>query len=186
MSTKDQWDLLRGGDQSALASIYQDTIDNLIDYGCRFAKDKQLVEDAIHDTFISIWKNRSTISTTTNPLAYLMLSLKRNIFRKVNKLKIVDGESEITELNFQAELTVEESMIRNEEENSNSKRLKEAYSGLSKRQKEAIYLKFYQNKSYEEVSDLLEMNYQSTRNLIFRAITSLRKTMSFLIILIWI
>lgn len=47
---------------------------------------------------------------------------------------------------------------------------------LSPRQKEAIYLKFVSNLSYEEISKVMQMNYQSARNLVFRGLEKLRQS----------
>ncbi len=46
---------------------------------------------------------------------------------------------------------------------------------LSARQREIIYLRFYHNMSYEEISDVMQINYQVCRNLLSQAIKSLRK-----------
>ena len=48
---------------------------------------------------------------------------------------------------------------------------------LSHRQKEIIYLKFYQNLSYDEVSSIMNINYQAARNLLYQAIKALKKIM---------
>jgi RNA polymerase sigma-70 factor (ECF subfamily) len=49
-----------------------------------------------------------------------------------------------------------------------------ALERLSSRQKEIIYLKYYQNLSYEEVSEIMNINYQVARNLLYQAIKSLK------------
>ena len=46
---------------------------------------------------------------------------------------------------------------------------------LSDRQREAIYLRYVSGLSYEELSEVLQLNYQSARNLIHRGIEKLRK-----------
>jgi RNA polymerase sigma factor (sigma-70 family) len=50
-----------------------------------------------------------------------------------------------------------------------------ALSQLSSRQKEAIFLKYNFGLDYEEVSKVLNINYQSARNLIHRGISRIRK-----------
>jgi RNA polymerase sigma-70 factor (ECF subfamily) len=54
----------------------------------------------------------------------------------------------------------------------------QAIDQLSNRQKEIIYLKFYQNLSYEEVSEIMNINYQVARNLLHQAIKAMRKILS--------
>ncbi len=62
-----------------------------------------------------------------------------------------------------------------EQENAEKKqRVLDALGRLSNRQKEIIYLKYYQNLSYEEVSEIMNINYQAARNLLYQAIKSLK------------
>jgi RNA polymerase sigma-70 factor (ECF subfamily) len=53
-----------------------------------------------------------------------------------------------------------------------------AINQLSNRQKEIVYLKLYQQLSYEEVSEIMQINYQAARNLFYQAIKSLRELLS--------
>jgi len=50
-----------------------------------------------------------------------------------------------------------------------------AMKELSARQKEIIYLKLHQNLSYEEVSEIMNINYQAARNLVYQSIKVLKK-----------
>jgi RNA polymerase sigma factor (sigma-70 family) len=59
--------------------------------------------------------------------------------------------------------------------------LLEALSKLSPRQKEVVYLKFYENLSYHEITELTSLNYQSVRNYIHQAIQALRRKRNLLI-----
>ncbi|MNE93296.1 RNA polymerase sigma factor [compost metagenome] len=45
---------------------------------------------------------------------------------------------------------------------------------LTNRQREAIFLRFYEDLSYEEIAELLEMNLGGTYKLIYRALDRLR------------
>jgi RNA polymerase sigma factor (sigma-70 family) len=79
---------------------------------------------------------------------------------------------------FTHDLNIEFSpeMILIEEEESYFKRaiVKDALNDLTKRQREVIYLKFYQELSYAEISEIMDMKYQSVLNLFQRALIKLR------------
>lgn len=53
--------------------------------------------------------------------------------------------------------------------------LRDALNALAPRQKEAIYLRFFEGLNYNEISGIMELNYQSARNLIHRAVEQVRK-----------
>ena len=63
----------------------------------------------------------------------------------------------------------------NELDDEKRRLLSEAMLSLTERQKEAIYLRFNRGLEYEEISFLLNLNYQSSRALINRAIEKLRE-----------
>ena len=69
---------------------------------------------------------------------------------------------------------MEEIIVQDETEKLKHNQLKNAVNKLTDRQREALYLKYTQNMDYEQVGQVLEMNYQSCRNLIYRALTELR------------
>lgn len=62
----------------------------------------------------------------------------------------------------------------NDEEWMQKKKLQKAIEQLSSRQKEAIYLRFIRDLSYEEIGEVLGINYQSSKNLISRTLVKLR------------
>ena len=48
---------------------------------------------------------------------------------------------------------------------------------LSQRQKEAIFLRYFDDLEYEEIASIMSINYQSVHNLIHRAIKILRENL---------
>ena len=51
-----------------------------------------------------------------------------------------------------------------------------AFTILSERQREAIYLKFYQNMSFEEIALMMDISPRAVYKLIYRAIEVLQKS----------
>src|SRR5690625_7520840 len=52
--------------------------------------------------------------------------------------------------------------------------LRDALDLLPERQKEVLFLKYYNGMSYDEIEEILAINYQSIRNHIYRALQKLR------------
>ena len=65
--------------------------------------------------------------------------------------------------------------VDNDEEWMQKKKLEKAIKLLSSRQKEAIYLRFIRDLSYEEIGEVLGINYQSSKNLVSRTLIKLRE-----------
>jgi DNA-directed RNA polymerase specialized sigma24 family protein len=66
-------------------------------------------------------------------------------------------------------------LIHGQENEDKTKQVIEALDKLPPRQKEVIYLKIYKGLSYEEVSQVMEINYQVVRNLLCQALKTFRK-----------
>lgn len=167
MSTSDGllWKELKEGNKQALEKIYQSEVDYLYNYCRRLCPDSELIEDAIQELFIELWDRRSGLGMTDQIRPYLLTSARRKVIYLLKKKgKIVHEVDEA--LAFQTDEAVDAPIIQTENQKQQAHLLNAAMNNLSKRQREAIYLKFYNECSYEEICDIMQVNYQSARNLI--------------------
>jgi RNA polymerase sigma-70 factor (ECF subfamily) len=79
---------------------------------------------------------------------------------------------------------VEDIMIHDEVDKDKKAKLQEAFKVLSSRQREAIFLKYYQEMSYEQICEVMDINYQSVRNLISKGIIELKRIIGLIIMLL--
>ncbi len=171
------WENFLCGDDEAYTYIYREYSQALYAYGMHFTSDKGLVEDCIQDVFIKIFQNRRHLQSTDNIKLYLFIALKNklfNIFRKDIKYSQIDSLEPV----FAAEYTIEDEIIENEREQFLNEKMIRMLEVLSPRQKEIIYYRFVKGLSYEEICQIMDMNYQSTQNLIQRSLKKLRTTFS--------
>lgn len=144
----------------------------------KFVADESLVKDCIQDLFVKLHNNRASISSTTNPKFYLLFSLKNMILDTIAKNKRLTYVSP-EDLPFIATYHYSNDQDETEYEEEIKEKFKQVMNLLNPRQKEAIYLRFQLGLSYEEISQLLQINYQSARNLIHRSISKIRENMDF-------
>lgn len=182
-SDKEWWAALKAREEDALAHIYSTHIDDLLQYGHRFSQDSLLVEDCMQDLFVQLWKKRGTLGDTTSIRAYLFVALRRSIIRAVKKKLKQNSNRTPEDYDFQAELAIEEMIIAREVSEEQSAQLARAFEELSKRQREVLYLKFYQEIEYEDICEIMDIGYQSVRNLVSGAISKLRTYLELLILL---
>ena len=166
------------GDHFALAQLMELYVDTLYNYGIRFSEDHTMVEDCIQNLFISIWQRRDFLSTPLNIKSYLFSSLRRMIHRKARLVKKVSviSLSNNDSPGFDFELSIEHSLIQKEESKIMTNKLKYLITALPKRQKEIIYLKFFENLNREEIADIMQISPQAVSNLLQKALKNLRST----------
>jgi RNA polymerase sigma factor (sigma-70 family) len=169
------WSRFLKGDNHVLSLIYLQHSNSLFDYGCRFTIDKELVKDCIQEVFCSLMRTRNNLSETDNVRLYLLKSLKRRIIRELKKTdhqpRLLNDQDYPFDLRWSENLDDQLSELDEEKR----LRLADAMQSLTDRQKEAIYLRFNRGLEYEEISFLLNLNYQSSRALIHRAVEKLRE-----------
>lgn len=166
---------LQQHNEQALATLMRSHYDALFNYGNRFTKDNELIKDAIQEVFISLWQRRETATSILSLRYYLLGAVKNKVLKAVqkntreNKLPAANEQYD-----FEAELPVEKNMEKQLAE-ENSLKLKTVMANLSARQKEIIYLKFYQQLDHGQIAGLMSISQQSVYNLLYESIQKLKK-----------
>lgn len=175
VSDVDLWNKFRKGDRHAFALIYKIHIAELLSYGYRVTSNQQLIKDSIHDLFLHIWLHRGNLSETTSIKYYLFRSLRNRILQNLDIApEFASQPNDFTLDGILSEISWEEELIQEETQTSQMQRLRKAIERLPKRQQEAIQLRYFHSFGLDEISTMMEMNNQSVRNLLHRAITHLR------------
>ncbi len=172
------WADLRKGSGTAFTSLYNRYFPELCRYGTRISGDKELIEDSIQDLFVEIWKTRRSLPVVHSVKYYLFVWLKRKIVKKlIEQRKVPVVSNVLEEYTFEIVFSPESTLIAEQFSEEQQRSLLHALNQLTRRQKEAITLRFYDGFSYEEIATLLSMNTKSVRNIIYRAMLILRKNM---------
>lgn len=179
------WIQFKGGDDKAFAYLYKEYFHSLYNYGTKFTVDKELVKDSIHDLFINLRKYRSTLTSFTpdesndaDPVKfYLYRSFRRILAGKLSESHPALLTGDIPDnYHFQVTISFEENLIISESRNWRINQLNKSLKKLPSRQKEAVYLRFYEGYSFQQIAELMgSNNIKSTRSLIYKALDNLRK-----------
>jgi RNA polymerase sigma factor (sigma-70 family) len=171
------WKACQKGDSKAFSELYELLIQDLLRYGHRVTSDHQLIRDSIQDLFLHLWRRRETLTDTDSVKFYLYRSLRNRIMR--NLPRTISPPADMTT----AEFPIETLWIEHESAEIQIERLRKALTSLPRRQQEAIQLRYYHDFTPEEIGAIMEINTQSVRNLLHRAILHLREALVFFLIL---
>lgn len=175
-----RWLAFQTGDKDALAYFFNTFIRNLYNYGLKFTQDEDVIEDTIQDLFICLWTTRKRLSMPVSARNYLLKAFRNLLFRKLSRLrKMSKFESEY--IFFDVELSAEANHIDIEQQLIRDRRLENAIHQLPHRQKEAIYLRFYENASYEKIAEVMDTTVRASYKNVFRALCYLRETLVIMI-----
>jgi RNA polymerase sigma factor (sigma-70 family) len=169
------WNQLRLGDEEAFSSLFERYYSTLVNYGKTLMTGEDRVKDCVQDVFVDIWTYRYKLNEAIVVKAYLLSSVRKRIARLYHREHIFSNIKNIDSLEFLFDFSIEDRLIAEETTTKKVEQLNKSINQLSDRQKEAIYLRYHQGLSVEQVAEVLNLNYQSTKNLLHRAILQLRK-----------
>lgn len=169
----DLWNAFKTGDREAFGEIFRRHYPLLLQYGSKICTDNTVVEDCIQELFTELWQNKP-VSEIQSVKAYLLVAVKYKIFKTYRNHPAIKSFEEASD-NTPFEISHENFLVANEDDRQKAMLIINALKDLPARQKEIIYLKIYQNLRYEEISEVMGINYQASRNLFSQALKSLRK-----------
>lgn len=171
------WKELVEGNDHALGQLMHCHFKALLNYGFKFVKDEAFVKDCIQEVFIDLWHSRERVTEPTHVKAYLLVSIRRKIARNRRTMRL-PGDPLHDDYAFSIEFSSEWWMIRDETLARKAQVVSEMLAALPVRQREVIYLKYYQELSREEISAMLNITPQTVSNLLQMAYGQLRKRFS--------
>lgn len=160
------WSEVLEGKKQALATLFIQNYEHLYNYGRKIYDDGTIVEDAIQDVFATIWQTRDRLSQVSSVKSYLIISLRRRLFRILRKERMEDPieEDDFQEIIPDIEFTPREIVIGTENNDSSHESLVQILNQLPNQKKEVLYLYFYNGMDYDEISQIMDLNIQTVRN----------------------
>lgn len=175
--------------QAYYRRLYETYEHDLFSYGSAFGLSKEELEDAIHDVFLHLYERDSELGGDGNAKFYLLNCLKNRIRmqkRREQPTECIEEGRE--EHNFLIVVNDFELIEEEHEKSQLVNRLQRMLDALTDRQREAIYLRYTQGLTYEEIGKIMLIQPTAAQKLVYRAISEMQK-MSFIsiyLLLLWL
>ncbi len=170
----DLWLKISKGDKEVYAIAYRDLFSRFYNHGRKFTRDTLLIEDSAQEALILLWERREKLSEIKSIETYYYSVYRNNLFAAIRKQQSLTGEDELPET---PEFSIESVIIDAEGKTLRSAELEAALKLLTSRQLEAIFLRFYEGFSYEEVAGMLDITVKATYKIVARALAQLKENM---------
>lgn len=170
----DLWHQSQAGDSVAFCHLADKLYRTLFNYASNFTSDREFVKDSIQELLIHIWEKRQKIDIQFVTI-YFLKSLRNQLFqefRRNNNSRVfldIEDNDQISDYH-----TIETEIEQNELNSENQLKVKAAINELPKRQKEAIFFKYFEGMENEQIADVMQVNRQSVANLLFKALSTLK------------
>ena len=168
------WNTFRNGDREAFSQLYELFAADLYRYGYNLVRNRQLVEDCLHELFLHLHENRERLGPTDNIKFYLYRALRRRLLDTVGKLNKFDSESYIFDKAEFLILPYEHELVAEQLAEQQKQLVIAELNKLPKRQKEILYLVYMKGLTYQQAADVMDITLKSVYNTINVALTTLR------------
>jgi len=163
---------LREGDAVAFGKIYKILAPVLYQRLLRLLKDTEVVEDILQDTFFKLWEKRKEINPEQGFIAYLYRiadHLAVDVFRRISRDRALQQELWASTLSFY--LHTEETLLAKEQQQLISMAIEQ----LPPKRKQILILCKMEDKSYQEVAELMGISVSTVSNQLVKAIKEIKK-----------
>ena len=159
----------QAGNMAAFSQLYNLHINVLFNYGLKLTIDKELLKDCIHDIFVKLYTKKDELGTIDNLRSYLFISLKNKLCDELRR-RMYMSDTAVEEVSISTPTDVEDDYMEEEQRKNEFSLVRRLLDQLSPRQREALTLYYIEEKKYEDICEIMNMNYQSVRNLMLSLI----------------
>jgi len=160
-------------DIDALSALYHTYYSDLFQYGYKLVPHTPTVEDCLQDLFLYLWEKRSSLSVPQSIKFYLLKSFRRRLLRIQQRDKNIYYLSQVPEDSMT--FTPADIAVRKNPSGISKHALIQFLNQLPPRQKEIIYLKYFEGLTNDEIAEVLSLGYQVVANNLYRAFITLRQ-----------
>ena len=178
LNNENLWNQLRGGNQKAIEDLYRFNYQVLYSYAFKICRDKELSKDCIQELFVQLWEKRNQLNEVSRVRSYLLQSVWHSLIKKIKNENKLISLDENAHYNIDVVFSRELILIDKQSKKDKKGLLNMAMKKLSSREREIIFMQYYEGLTIDEIQQITELKYQSIKNLTYRAMKSLRETFS--------
>lgn len=180
---RQEWLGIIRGDERSFTRLYDEYYRPLFYYALKIRQDRELANECLHILFCELWEKRERLPITIqDPKFYLFTWLKRIIIKNIPVEAIaVDSLNELL-----IEDSIETQRIEIEELFEIHQKLERALLKLTNKQRRFVELRFYENKSYEEICVIENASMRTVYNVLYEALKRLKGNIAFQSLIIFI
>lgn len=175
MNTDLMWQkFINERDDPSFSLLYNTYVEVLYAYGIHLGFRDELCKDAIQDVFYNLYVKKSELRKIKNPTAYLFKSYKYRLIdlvRKEAKIENIDSYED----SFTLYINILDNIVDAEESTLLKKKVEKLLECLSGQQREALYMRYMLGLGYDEIGEILQINSDSVRKLMYRSMEKIRQ-----------
>jgi RNA polymerase sigma factor (sigma-70 family) len=180
------WQALKNGKPEALSAIFHEYYASLFQYGQKLTNyDTELTKEIIQDLFFKLWERRSNLGDVRSVKTYLFTAFRRILIDKSRHFKVEEAYTASFNPTDAWGNSPEDDFLFEEKRLTDAQKLKKAILKLPNRVREAITLRYFEEMSYHDIAEVMELKERTVYNFVHEGLTLLRRgLMLFLLVIL--
>lgn len=181
-TTSGLWNEFQNGKEKAFHTIYATYYNDLFNYCYGILKNRTTTEDCLQDFFVHLWRKRQRITPKTTVKVLLIGILRNFTLDFIRKNKCRNKHTNQFSLENKAPTnSVEQDIIQKEITTQKQKVVMKLINTLSPQQREALFLRYYENMDISEIAKVMDLSYAAAAKHLSRASKALGKKTDYLV-----
>ncbi|NVO10712.1 MAG: RNA polymerase sigma-70 factor [Bacteroidales bacterium] len=184
LSEKELIQGLQRGDKGTFESIFKSYYVMLCNFAYSFLEDKDESEEVVQNTFLTIWEKHDSIDIQISLKSYLYRAIHNSCLNRIKHVKVRVAHKESAKNNEQVfNEDASEDIINKELEHQ----IEVAINSLPPKCKMVFKLSRFENLSYAEIAEQMDISVKTVENQMMKALKVLREELKdYLPALIWL
>ena len=169
------WTKIKEGDEKSFKFLVRELFSDLCNYAYQYTADRFLSEEIVLDMFMKIWQNKENINPNKSIKAYIFQSVHNScinsLIQKKNKKNInnvfLSNESWTI---IQESTQINSFLLEKLEAEDTERIIKQIILTLPTGCREVFTLSRFENKSNQEIAEILNISISTVRTQIYRAL----------------
>jgi len=175
---------LRDGDEKVFEELFRTYYERLCNYANTILNDMDEAEEMVQGAFLTVWEKHKSIEIHTSVKSYMYRAVHNSCLNRVKHFKVRKEHGEMYK--HQADYLhddVSEDLIGTELEGI----INDAIESLPQQCRTVFKLSRFENLSYAEIAEQLEISVKTVENHMVKALKTLReKLKDYLPLIIWL
>jgi RNA polymerase sigma-70 factor (ECF subfamily) len=172
---------LRDGDATAFREVFDELFPRLRGYAARLVQSTDVADELVHDVFLQLWRDRGRLDPTRSVSSYIFTAVRHRALDhlKRERVRLKWERAELTEhapLGGEPPAPVVDAS-QSVEQDEVTRAIWAAVFELPPRVREAVLLRWREQRSYAEVAEIMGIAGKTVEIHIGRAIKALRDSL---------
>jgi len=169
---------LREGDEYAFRVIYKQYVPRLYYFVLEYVSQKDLAENIVQDTMLTLWNKRESLNDDTHLSAYLFTVAKNNCLYRLREMRYSKNrfvDEDVFNLEKDANMVALEALDTSDLTLQEMERIiEETMNELPPQCRNVFYMSRFEDKKYREIADTLNISVKAVEGHVSKALRIFR------------